>query len=87
MGLSFPLLFIYAFDSALFTWLLHVLSATLLPLFSWFTAQKMKFSSKDLFSKYHQIWTFLQIWPHLLDKFLMENLTFCTAIAKELEEV
>ena len=31
-----------------------------------FTAQKMKFSIKDFFSKYHQIRRKLQIWSHLL---------------------
>ena len=37
------------------------------------TAQKMKFSIKDFFSKCDQI----QIWWHLLMKSLMENFTFC----------
>ena len=38
-----------------------------------FTAQKMKFSIKDFFSKCDQIRRKLQIWSHLLNKFLMEN--------------
>ena len=39
-----------------------------------FTAQKMKFSIKDLnFSKYDQICSFLRIWSHLLNKSLLEN--------------
>ena len=42
------------------------------------TAQKMKFSSKDLFSKCGQISRKLQIWSHLLKKSLTENLIFCT---------
>ena len=41
------------------------------------TAQKMKFSIKDFFSKYDQIRSFLQIGWHLLKKSLMENITFC----------
>ena len=41
------------------------------------TAQKMKFSIKDLFSKCEQIRSFLRIWSHLLKKLLMENFIFC----------
>ena len=41
------------------------------------TAQKMKFSIKDFFSKCDQIRSFLRIWSHLLKKSLMENLIFC----------
>ena len=37
----------------------------------------MKFSIKDFFSKCDQIRRNLQIWSHLLKKFLMENLIFC----------
>ena len=40
------------------------------------TAQKLKFSNKDLFSKYDQIPSFLEIWSHLLKKFLKENFIF-----------
>ena len=43
---------------------------------STYTAQKMKFSNKDFFSKYDQIRRKLQIWSHLLKKFLMENVSF-----------
>ena len=39
------------------------------------TAQK-KFSTKDLFSKYDQIRSFLRIWSHLLKKPLKENFIF-----------
>ena len=46
-----------------------------------FTAQKMKFSIKDFFSKCDQILSFLRIWSHLLKKPLMENFSFCTVIA------
>ena len=41
------------------------------------TAQKMKFSIKDFFSKRGQIHGFLRIWSHSLKKPLMENLIFC----------
>ena len=37
----------------------------------------MKFSIKDVFSKYDQIRCFLWIWSHLLNKFFMENFIFC----------
>ena len=43
------------------------------------TAQKMKFSIKDFFSKCDQIRTFLRIWSHLLKKSLIENFVFCVA--------
>ena len=39
--------------------------------------QKMKFSIKDLFSKYNQIRRKLRIWPYLLKKSLMEKFIFC----------
>ena len=41
------------------------------------TAQKMKLSIKDFFSKCDQIGSFLRIWSHLLKKYLMENFIFC----------
>ena len=41
------------------------------------TAQKMKFSIKDLFSKCEQIRSLLRIWSHLLKKSVMENFIFC----------
>ena len=37
----------------------------------------MKFSIKDLFSKYDQIRRKLQIWSQLLKKPLMKNFIFC----------
>ena len=40
------------------------------------TAQNMKFSSKDFWSKCDQIRSFLRIWSHLLQKSLMENFIF-----------
>ena len=41
------------------------------------TAQKMKFSIKDLFSKCDQIRRKLRVWSHLLKKSLIENFIFC----------
>ena len=40
------------------------------------TAQKMKFTIKNFFSKCHQIRRFLRIWSHLLKKSFMENFIF-----------
>ena len=51
------------------------------------TAQKMKFSIKDFFSKCDQIRRFLWIWSYLLKKYLMENFIFCavkTALSSKL---
>ena len=39
-----------------------------------YTAQKVKFSIKDFFSKCDQIRIFLRIWSHLLKKSLMERI-------------
>ena len=44
------------------------------------TAQKMKFSIKDFFSKCDQIPSFLRIWSNLLKKSLMENSIFCAVL-------
>ena len=41
------------------------------------TAQKMRFSNKDFFSKCDQIHRKMRIWSHLLKKSLMENFIFC----------
>ena len=41
------------------------------------TAQKMKFSIKDFFSKCEKIHRKLRIWSHSLKKSLMENFIFC----------
>ena len=41
------------------------------------TAQKMKFSIKDFFSKCDEIRSFLRIWLHLVKKSLMENFICC----------
>ena len=42
------------------------------------TAQKMKVTIKDFFSKCDQIHRFLRIWSYVLKKSLMENFIFCT---------
>ena len=46
------------------------------------TAQKIKFSIKDFFSKCDQIRSFLRIWSHLLKKSLMKNFIFCAVLLK-----
>ena len=46
-------------------------------IYAWITAQKMKFSIKDFFSKCDQIRRKLRIWSHLLKKSLIENFIFC----------
>ena len=43
----------------------------------WHSAQKMKFSVKDFFSKCDQTHRFLRIWSHSLKKSLMEDFVFC----------
>ena len=43
-------------------------------------AQKMKFFIKDLFSKCNQIHREKWMWPHLLEKYLMENFVFVQCI-------
>ena len=45
------------------------------------TAQKMKFSIKDFFSKCNQIRRKLRTWSHFLKKSLMENFIFCAVWA------
>ena len=46
------------------------------------TAQKMKFSIKDLFSKCDQIGRKLGIWSHLLKKSLIEEFIFCAVLSE-----
>ena len=56
-----------------------------LPMYSTFTvkniilctAQKMKFSIEDFFSKCDEIHRKLRIWSHLLKKSLTQNFIFC----------
>ena len=45
-----------------------------------YTAQKMKFTIIDFFSKCDQIRIFLRIWPHFLKKSIMENFIFCAVL-------
>ena len=45
-----------------------------------YTAQKMKFSMKDFFSKCDQIRSFLRIWSHLLKKILNGKLHFLYSV-------
>ena len=49
---------------------------------AYLTAEKIKFSIKDFFSKCDQICSFLRIWSHLLKKSSTENFTFCTVSQK-----
>ena len=46
------------------------------------TAQKMRFSIKDFFSKCDQIHSFLRIWSHLLKKSFMKSFIFCALYKK-----
>ena len=46
------------------------------------TAQKMKFSIKNFFSKCGQIRSFFRIWSHLLKKSLIENFILCSVSFK-----
>ena len=41
------------------------------------TTQKVKFYTKNFFSKYDQIHRKLRIWSHLLKKSLMKNFNIC----------
>ena len=47
------------------------------------TAQKMKFSIANFFSKCDQIRSFLRIWLHLLEKSVMENFIFCAVSVQQ----
>ena len=47
-----------------------------------YTAQKMKFSIKNFFSKCDQIRRKLRIWSHILKKSLIENFIFCPVLIK-----
>ena len=48
-------------------------------IFGYNTAQKMKYSIKDFFSKCDQIRRKLRIWSYLPKKSLMQNFIFCAA--------
>ena len=58
-----------------------LMSVTLLDFFTT-TAQKTRFSIEDFFSKCDQIRSFLRIWSHLLEKFLMENFILCAVTSQ-----
>ena len=47
------------------------------------TAQKMKFSIKDFFTKCDQIRSFLRVWSHLLFKSLVGKLQFLCSAKRE----
>ena len=47
------------------------------------TAENIKFSIQDFFSKCDQIRSFLRIWSHLLKKSLMENFIFCAVTVND----
>ena len=51
------------------------------------TAQKMKFSIKDFFSKCDQIRRNLQIWSHLLKISLMKNFIFLCSVSLGIGEI
>ena len=51
------------------------------------TAQKIKISIEDFFSKCDQIRSFLWIRLHLLKKSLMENFIFCAVLLLKLSEL
>ena len=42
--------------------------------------KKVEFSIKDFSSKCDQIRSFLRIWSHLLEKSLIENVSFCAVL-------
>ena len=50
-----------------------------------YTEQKMKFSIKNFFSKCDQIRSSLQIWSHLLKKFLIANFIFCAVLLSQID--
>ena len=52
-----------------------------------YTAQNMKFSIKDFFSKCNQIYSFLWMWSYLLKKSLMKNFIFCAVGITEIKKL
>ena len=52
-----------------------------------FTAQKMKLSITNFFTKGDRIRRKIWIWSHLLKKSLMENFVFCALLGKSLSEL
>ena len=69
----------FSFDRLLNSFLLKLRELTFRKLH---TAQKMKFSIKDFFSKCDQIRSKLGIWSHLLKRSLIENFFFCAVSLK-----
>ena len=67
-------------DECLLGWFHDLINGYLIQLIT-FTAQKMKISIKDFFSKCDQICRFLRIWSHLPKKSIMENFIFCAVFA------
>ena len=75
---------LFLFSNSLITENLIIFYFFFLQELSWYvkwhrhitTAQKLKFSIKDFFSKCNKIRSFLWIWSHLLKKSLMENFIF-----------
>ena len=51
------------------------------------TAEKMKFSVKDFFSKCDQIRSFLRFWSYLLKKSFTENFIFVQCSDKFLKHI
>ena len=50
------------------------------------TAQKMKFSMINFFSKCDQIHSFLRIWSHLPKNCLMEKFIFCVVAKSKFKQ-
>ena len=50
------------------------------------TAQKLKFSIKDFFSKCYQIRRKLRIWSHLLKISSRENFIFCVRLQENMDQ-
>ena len=70
--LCFPFFLVCIFSGENKTFLLSSKRSLVSP----HTAQKIKFSIKDFFSKWDQNRRKLRIWSHLLKKFLIENFIF-----------
>ena len=67
----------YRYENFIFIKMFHVFG---IILFSHCTAQKIKFSFKEFFSKCDQIRSKLRIWSDLLKKFLMKKFIFCAVL-------
>ena len=79
-----PIMFLkYNYDARYFQLKLRVWETSEHSLLELHTAQKMKFSTKDFFSKCDQIHIFLRIWSHLLKKSLIQKWFFCAVANME----